>query len=93
MFKWIRFIKLFKNIFGKGLPDLNKIQKQGLLAIKIGQTFALRINFLGEEKCTHLAKLYSHTIAVSADDFDNIVDEHVGKQWRDQFASIEKNTH
>ncbi len=90
MIKWIRFIKLFKNIFGKDLPDLDKIQKQGLLAIKIGQTFALRIDFLGEEKCTHLAKLYSHTDAVSAETFDRLIDEHVDTSWRDNFSSIEQ---
>lgn len=91
MFKWFKFLILIKNIFGKGLPDLEKIQKQGLLAVKIGQTFALRIDFLGEEKCNHLAKLYSHNDEVPSVEIDRIIDEHVDAKWRDHFESIEVN--
>lgn len=40
-----KFIKLFRMIFSQKLPDLDAIQKQGLLAVKIAQTFALRIDF------------------------------------------------
>ncbi len=91
MVKWFKFIRLLNNIFRRDLPDLNKIQKQGLLAVKIGQTFALRIDFLGEEKCHHLAKLYSHTDEVSPEDIDLIIDEATPKGWRDHFEYIEKN--
>jgi len=89
MLRWIGFIKLFKNIFGKNLPDLQKIQNQGLLAVKIGQTFALRIDFLGEEKTTHLAKLYSHTDAVTHQDFNKILSDHVNSDWFEAFEYIE----
>ncbi len=67
--RWLMFIKLFKMIFGKKLPDLDYIQKKGLLAVKIAQTFALRIDFLSEETCTHLAQLYTHTIPIQEEDF------------------------
>ena len=72
--KWIMFIRLFKQIFSKKkLPDLDFIQKQGLLAVKIAQTFALRIDFLSEETCTHLAKLYTKTTPIEGENFRNLI--------------------
>ena len=55
------FGKLIFSFYGKKLPSLYKIQKQGLLAVKIAQHYALRIDFLGEEMCTHLSQLYTHS--------------------------------
>jgi ubiquinone biosynthesis protein len=89
MVKWIQFISLFVNIFGKDLPDLNKIQKQGLLAVKIGQTFALRIDFLGEEKCSHLAKLYSEADSIKSEDFERLLNSYTNQEWRSNFLKIE----
>lgn len=85
------FIKLFKTIFGKGLPDLEYIQKQGLLAVKIAQTFALRIDFLSEEKCTHLAQLYSHTEAIGSEDFKSLIKQYTDQAWLDRFAYIDEH--
>lgn len=87
--RWIRFILLFKWIFGKKLPDLEKIQKQGLLAVKIGQTFALRIDFLGEEKTTHLAQLYSHTTPIAGEDYRQLLAGYTSPEWLEKFVFIE----
>lgn len=58
--RFFAFIKLFRMIFSKKkLPDLDWIQKQGLLFIKIAQTFALRIDFLSPEATIHLQKLFN----------------------------------
>ena len=58
--RFFAFIKLFNMIFNKKkLPDLDWIQKQGLLFIKIAQTFALRIDFLSPEATIHLQKLFN----------------------------------
>ena len=58
--RFFAFIKLFNMIFSKKkLPDLDWIQKQGLLFIKIAQTFALRIDFLSPEATIHLQKLFN----------------------------------
>ena len=89
MLKWIRFMRLFKQIFGKNLPDLDWIEKQGLLAVKIGQTFALRIDFLGEEKTTHLAKLYSRTTPIKQENFRSLLEGYTDKGWLDNFQKIE----
>ena len=56
---WFDFVRLFRMLFGSKDPDLDEIQKLGLLAVKIGQVFALRIDFLGAEKCRKLTGLYS----------------------------------
>ena len=58
---WFGFARLIHAIFGRTLPDLQAIERQGLLAVKIAQVFALRIDFLDQERCRHLAQLYRHT--------------------------------
>jgi len=88
--RWLMFIRLFKTIFSKKLPDLDYIQKQGLLAVKIAQTFALRIDFLSEETCTHLSKLYSHTTQIESEDFNRLITSFTDDQWMAHFESIEQ---
>jgi len=59
--RFIAFIRLFNIIFHKTrLPNLAWIEKQGLLFVKIAQTFALRIDFLSPETTLHLQQLYTH---------------------------------
>ncbi len=86
---WFGFIRLLRTIYGKGLPDLDYIQKQGLLAVKIGQTYALRIDFLNEESCRHLARLYRRTDRLPPSDFDRLCVVHTGADWRNHFTSID----
>ena len=88
--RWLMFIKLFKMIFNKKrLPDLDYIQKQGLLAVKIAQTFALRIDFLSERTCSHLAKLYTRTTPIAEEDFQVLLQSYVDDSWFTHFKSIE----
>ena len=54
------FLYLMRSIYGKRLPDLERIQDKGLLAVKIAQHFALRIDFLDEQVCHHLSKLFTN---------------------------------
>lgn len=89
--RFLMFIKLFKMIFNKKrLPDLDYIQKQGLLAVKIAQTFALRIDFLSEQTCSHLAKLYTRTTPIAEEDFQVLLQSYVDDSWFSHFKSIEK---
>lgn len=89
--KWIMFIRLFKQIFSKKkLPDLDFIQKQGLLAVKIAQTFALRIDFLSEETCTHLAKLYTKTTPIEGENFRNLITAYTNPTFLDHFKEIDE---
>jgi len=88
--RWLMFIKLFKMIFSRKLPDLDYIQKQGLLAVKIAQTFALRIDFLSEETCTHLAQLYTHTTPIKEENFFDLLHSYTTPTWYESFLSIER---
>lgn len=65
---FLSFINLIRMIYGPGRPDIEKIQKMGLLAVKIGQVHALRIDFLNEETCLELSRLYRATIPIKAED-------------------------
>lgn len=73
---WIQFGRLIHSIYRRGgpLPDLEWIQGLGLLAIKLGQVHALRIDFLDREKCEHLARLYRRNYPVPAQDFISLLE-------------------
>jgi len=64
----ISFLKLIYMIYGNKKPDVEKIQKMGLLAVKIGQVHALRIDFLNEETCVELSKLYRANIPIKSEE-------------------------
>ena len=49
-----------RQILRKKPADLDWIQRQGLMAVKLAQIFALRPDLLGEEKCKQLQQLYLH---------------------------------
>ncbi len=55
------FLRLISSFYRRKLPDLRKIQEKGLLAVKVSQHYALRADFLSEDMCTHLSKLYTHS--------------------------------
>lgn len=84
------FIGLIWEIFRKDKPDLEKIQEKGLLSVKIGQMFALRIDFLKPETCAHLGKLYQQNTAMGSEDFGKLLDMSVDKGWRDNFETIDE---
>jgi len=62
------FLRLIRMIYGNKKPDVEKIQNMGLLAVKIGQVHALRIDFLNEETCIELSKLYRANIPIKAEE-------------------------
>ncbi|MBN1603648.1 MAG: hypothetical protein JW915_18700 [Chitinispirillaceae bacterium] len=85
---WIDFIRLIRTIYGRKLPDIAFIESLGLLAVKIGQTYALRIDFLPEQNCKHLTQLYRHTDSLAPASFRKLLDATVDNRWKEQFASI-----
>lgn len=74
--------------FKKGLPDLDLIQSYGLLAVKIGQIHALRLDFLSAEKCNHLTKLYRSAKQIPAEDINTLIDMYGGANFRSHFKTI-----
>ena len=87
----LSFIHLMMMIFSKKKADLDAIQRKGLLAVKIAQTFALRVDFLSQEQCTHLAQLYSATIPLPSEDALKLIHTYTDQSWRDQFEWIDPN--
>lgn len=77
-------------LFGSKDPDLDEIQKLGLLAVKIGQVFALRIDFLGAEKCRKLAQLYSRQNKLPPEEFQSLIDQNGGEEFLSQFSQFER---
>lgn len=86
----ISFFGLIHEIFKKGKPDINKIQEKGLLAVKIGQAFALRIDFLNPETTTELSKLYQDNQSLPSEELDLLLKSYVEKDWYNNFSSIEE---
>lgn len=86
---WFDFVRLFRMLFGKKQPDLDRIQKLGLLAVKIGQVFALRIDFLGPEKCLALARLYSRQNKLPPQQFDDLLARNGGEDFLANFRQFD----
>jgi ubiquinone biosynthesis protein len=91
MMNWIQFGRLIHSIYSRNgrLPDLEWIESLGLLAVKLGQMHALRIDFLEREKCEYLARLYRRNRALPADDFLDLLDVSARAGFLDRFEEIE----
>lgn len=89
---WVQFGRLIHSIYARGgkLPDLDWIQSLGLLAVKLGQVHALRIDFLDRDKCEHLAKLYRRNAALPAEDFLALLSSSAVAGFLERFAEIEQ---
>jgi ubiquinone biosynthesis protein len=90
---WIQFGRLICSIYGRSgkLPDLDWIQDLGLLAVKLGQVHALRIDFLEREKCEHLAKLYRRAATLPSQDFQQLLRDGTSPDFLEAFENIEPN--
>lgn len=86
----VSFLDLIYQIFGKSVPNIKKIEKKGLLAIKIGQIFALRIDFLTPEKCELLATLYEQNEVMPNEDFKKLLSSYIEDSWYLNFNYIEE---
>jgi len=88
---WFQFLRLVHSIYGrnKKLPDLDWIQRLGLLAVKLGQIHALRIDFLEKEKCIHLAKLYRQTYSIPPQSFNILLSTYTSDHFRENFEVID----
>jgi ubiquinone biosynthesis protein len=88
---WFGFIRLVRMIFGNKDLDLDEIQSLGLLAVKLGQVFALRIDFLDPDKCRELSGLYSRQSKLSPQDFDKLIAQNGGDIFLKTFARFERS--
>lgn len=84
----IDFIRLIYTIYGAPKPDLDLIQRLGLLAIKIGQVHALRIDLLSEETCNELTRLYRSTKSIPSESLDELLISYSGDDFLNQFSEF-----
>lgn len=82
------FLRLVSSFYKKKLPDLKKIQSKGLLAVKVAQHYALRADFLSEEMCTHLSKLYTHSYPAREETLSQLIGDE--EYLRSSFTSWEE---
>jgi ubiquinone biosynthesis protein len=85
-------IQFGRQIYGKKPIDVDKIQKMGLLAVKLGQICALRPDLLDSEKCLQLQKLYSSAYAIPQENFESLLDKNTSDDFRSNFESIESKS-
>jgi ubiquinone biosynthesis protein len=83
------FFRLLNTIYGDREPDIAFIQRLGLLAVKIGQVYALRPDFLGEERCRILSQLYSHTGSLPPEDAVPLIESYAGAGYLGNFAEFD----
>lgn len=88
---WLQFGRLLHSLYARNgrLPDLDWIQSLGLLAVKLGQVHALRIDFLEREKCEHLARLYRRNAALPAENFLELLRASAVPGFFEQVQDIE----
>ena len=82
------FFRLLHTIYAGPEPDIEYIQSLGLLAVKIGQVFALRPDFLNDERCRVLGRLYSNTTSLPREDSLALIASYAGSTYLDNFASF-----
>ena len=88
MFQEIKLIKTLYNIFLNQPVDVGRIQRQGLLSMKIAQTFALRPDVLSLERCQELSELFSNTKPVDKETFKDLLAKSVNSGWHNSFEHI-----
>ncbi len=86
---WTQLIRLFVTIFYGKPPNIRMIQEFGLLAVKIGQTYAQRADFLSEPACRELAKLYRQTTPAPPAEIKELLLHGTPNGWSSAFVSID----
>ncbi|THB70871.1 MAG: AarF/ABC1/UbiB kinase family protein [Gammaproteobacteria bacterium] len=84
-----QFIGLLRQIYGSKKPDLQSIQQKGLLAMKIAQHYALRIDFLDEAVCRELSKLFRGTDSLPPDNVEKLLQENCQPGWVNNFSRFD----
>ena len=86
MFTFFRFMR---QILRKKPADLDWIQRQGLMAVKLAQIFALRPDLLGEEKCKQLQQLYQHAASIPPENWEETLRSKAIPDFFDNFKTID----
>ncbi|MBQ70825.1 MAG: hypothetical protein CMA65_04970 [Euryarchaeota archaeon] len=88
--KLLTFLRFFRQLKGKKPVDVNKIQSMGLLAVKLGQIFALRPDLIEPERCIELQQLYSRGATIPTEDSQKLLERFAPEGFIGNFESLEK---
>ena len=86
----LTFFRFYRQIRKDGPADLDWIQRQGLLAVKLAQIFALRPDMLSIEKCRQLQQMYRNASTIPPEDVERILRERAPEGFHDSIAWFEK---
>lgn len=83
------FYRFFRQLKGKKPVDIDAIQSMGLLAVKLGQIFALRPDLIEPDRCIELQQLYSRASTIPEEDSQKLLDRFAPDGFMDHFKNIE----
>ena len=86
----LTFFRFMRQIMRKKPADLEWIQNQGLMAVKLAQIFALRPDLLGEEKCNQLQQLYQHAASIPPENWESTLKEKAIEGFFENFDWIDE---
>ena len=84
------FARFMRQVLKKGPADLDWIQSQGLLAVKLAQIFALRSDLLPVEKCRQLQQLYQHAASIPSEAVFENLEARAPEGFFEAFEDIDK---
>jgi len=87
--RFFTFARFMRQILRKKPADTDWIQKQGLLAVKLAQIFALRPDIIGDEKCQQLQILYQHAASIPSENLHKTIQNKAPKNFKENFSYIE----
>ncbi|MGB0515951.1 MAG: AarF/UbiB family protein [Poseidonia sp.] len=87
--KLLTFLRFFRQLRGKKPVNIDAIQSMGLLAVKLGQIFALRPDLIEPQRCIELQRLYSRAAMIPEEDSQQLLNRFAPEGFLDHFKSIE----
>lgn len=87
--KLVTFLRFFRQLRGKKPVNIDAIQSMGLLAVKLGQIFALRPDLIEPQRCIELQRLYSRAATIPEEDSQQLLNRFAPEGFLDHFKSIE----
>ena len=83
------FLAFFRQMKGKKPVDIDAIQSMGLLAVKLGQIFALRPDLIEPERCIELQQLYSRASTIPEENSQQLLDRFAPEGFMQHFQSLD----
>ena len=87
--KLLTFLRFFRQLKGKKPVNIDAIQSMGLLAVKLGQIFALRPDLIDPERCIELQSLYSHAATIPEENSQALLKKYAPKGFQEHFQHID----